>query len=397
MISSNCILTLESVIRRVPLAMAALCAVVAVVAFIVGFAKGYRRVGWGCLTCLLATGAFVFLNTVLIDEKIVLKVNGKGQLGQREITTLVVALVCIVAALVLYGVLSLLLRPSYKIVHKNPVRYKYGIAIEDDEEEEYDGAPPRSVKWRNAGKPSFGGRLFGGCICAVNALCTAAIVLSLLVLVVSATSLNESVLSAAMDVKATKVLLDFAQKYALDFLTISLIVLTSFRGYKKGLVGSLRSLLVSFGGIVLSVIAFVLPFMNSEALFFTPKLVARCTALLGGVPETVRAVAGKLLSGVLIWAVLMVVLAIVNFVLNRLTVVIIRVKPIRMLDGTVACLLYFVLGVVICVGIWCVLYALEYCGLIYVSRAFGDKSQLSKAFFRLANEIVKPIIEKFVV
>lgn len=388
---------LESVMRYVPMTAAGICAVAIVVAFVVGFKKGFRRVGWGCCACLIATGAFAVLNGILLKTGRVLNFSVKD-IDARTFTTCAVALVCVVATLVVYGLLALIFRPSYRIVNKNPVRIRYGIEVEQDEAEHMDGAPPRTVKWRNAGNPKLFGRFLGGLICAVNAFGICAVVLSLIVLVIDATSLgSSSVFSAAMGQKAVITLLSFAKKYALDFITVSAIVLTAFKGYKKGLVGSIRSLLIGFGGVVLSGLAFALPFMNGKFLIFTPKLVARCTALLGGVPEMFRAIAGKLLAGVLLCVCFLLLLTLANYVLYKVNVAIIRLKPVRMLDGTIACLLYVLLGVVIVVGVWGVLYALEYCGLLHISEVFSEQTSLSGTLFQFAEKWVKPLLEKITV
>ena len=397
MISSNLILALGDVIKRAPLVITIACAVVAAIAFLVGFTKGFRRVGWGCLTCLVATVVFILFNRILVKSKLVLNINMNGALDERALTTFLVATVSIVLTLVVYGLLSWLLRPSYKIVHRNPVSYKYGIEIEDDYSEYDDVAEPRFVEWKHAGRPTIVGRLIGGTICAINTLGILAIVVSVVLIVINATMLGSTELSAAMNVRATKIMLDFAQKYALDFITISAIVLMAFKGYKNGLVGSIRSLVVSYGGTILGILAFVLPFMNSGMLFFTPKLVQRCTSLLGGVPEMFRALAGKLLAGVLIFAFFMILLALVNYLLGRLSYVVIRLKPIRMLDGSIACFLYFLLGVIVCIGVWCLFYALDYCGLLHISEAFSEESSLAGSLFKLAETWVKPVIDKFVV
>lgn len=396
MISSNLILALGDVLKRVPLVVAIACAVVAAIAFLVGFTKGFRRVGWGCLTCLVATAVFIVCNMLLVKFKLVLNINMDGTLDERALTTFLVAVVSIMLTLGVYGLLSWLLRPSYKIVHRNPVSYKYGIEIEDDYSEYDDVAEPQFVEWKHAGRPTIVGRLIGGAICAINALGILGIVLSVIVIIVNATGLRSTVLSAAMDIRATKILLDFAQKYALDFITISAIVLIAFRGYKNGLVGSIRSLVVSYGGTILGILAFILPFVNSGVLFFTPKLVQRCTSLLGGVPEMFRALAGKLLAGVLIFCFFMILLALINLLLGKLSCVVIRLKPIRMLDGSIACFLYFLLGVMICIGVWCLLYALDYCGLLHISEAFSEDSSLAGSLFKLAETWVKPAIDKLV-
>ncbi len=397
MISSNLILALGDVIKRAPLVITIACAIVAAIAFLIGFAKGFRRVGWGCLTCLVATGVFILFNILLVKSKLVLNINMEGTLDERALTTFLVATVSIVLTLVAYGLLSWLLRPSYKIVHRNPVSYKYGIEIEDDYSEYDDVAEPRFVEWKHAGRPTIVGRLIGGTICAVNTLGVLAIVVSVILIVINATMLGSTELSAAMNVRATKIMLDFAQKYALDFITISAIVLIAFKGYKKGLVGSIRSLVISYGGTILGILAFILPFMNSGILFFTPKLVQRCTSLLGGVPEMFRALAGKLLAGILIFCFFMILLALINYLLGKLSYVVIHLKPVRMVDGAIACFLYFLLGIIVCIGVWCLLYALDYCGLLHISEAFSEESSLAGSLFKLAETWVKPAIDKLVV
>jgi hypothetical protein len=69
----------------------------------------------------------------------------------------------------------------------------------------------------------------------------------------------------------------------------------------------------------------------------------------------------------------------------------------RTFDGVLACFLYLLLGVLICVGIWCVLYALEYCGLADISKAFSEESSLAGSLMKLSEKLIKPILEKYLV
>ena len=74
MISSNLILVAKG-IKAVPLIVAIVCAAIAGIAFFIGFKKGFRRISWGCFTCLVATGGFALANGLLIKKKIVLNIN----------------------------------------------------------------------------------------------------------------------------------------------------------------------------------------------------------------------------------------------------------------------------------------------------------------------------------
>ena len=90
-------------------------AVVALIAFIVGAVKGFTRLGWGALIWAGSCALFYALETKCHDANPLLKIGAVAKLDpgvQSFVSTLSIALLSILAALAVFGVVALVFRPK---------------------------------------------------------------------------------------------------------------------------------------------------------------------------------------------------------------------------------------------------------------------------------------------
>lgn len=367
--------------------------VAVLMAFFMGFAKGFRKVSWTGITCALTFALFYTLNFLFGKANVklnasVVEVLGKFKLTADSALAFILAIFSCIATLLLYGLCSGFFRPRKKWVNKTRVE------IEDEELYGDGDGNAKKLIWINSKRPNFFGRLFGGVICAVNTAVILALTVSAFLFLINATSLVNTSWGNMLDIKIVKYALKYACRFTLDFLTLCIPFFMACLGYKHGLIGSIRSLMVSIGAVVALILSFYLPFSGLDIVEvrFIGKLVTRCTNLLGGVPETARGIAGKLLAGVMLFGFSSIVLVVINFVLAKSNKAIKGVAPMRVADGVVACVFYFIAGIIICVAVWCVLYVLEYCGLFKVSEVFGEDAVLANQLFNYAKILIQSIV-----
>ncbi|MBQ8295101.1 MAG: hypothetical protein IJX87_01560 [Clostridia bacterium] len=389
------LLTARDLFAYAPMVGVLIWLAVALVAFFVGFAHGFRRVSWTGLVCIVATGLFILLNRFI--GRYNLNVPTRGGLDKPTVTAMLVAFGVLVAVLIAYGVFTVWMRPSVKLKKKPPIERKYGHEYEDDEEIEQDGAPARRLEYRNCKEPTIFGRIVGGLICIANVTAVTVLIVSAMMFAVKGTLLVNTAVNAVFDHSLAQLAYRYVSRYALDFAMISLIIVIAQLGYKKGLLNSLYTLLVGVGSIVLGVLAFGLPFVASRLggkLYFTTKLVERCTALLGRLPEIIRPFAGKLLAGVGLFVLFMALVIIIKLILSKCSKAVASVGPIRAVDGACASVVYFIVGLLVCIAIWCVLYVFDYCGIFRISEILSEEATLSKGLFELCGKALKLVVGK---
>ncbi|MBO5412695.1 MAG: hypothetical protein J6A38_06445 [Clostridia bacterium] len=397
----NAILLSKNAVGMIPTIAVIVCSALIGIAFLVGFYKGLRKVSWGGFVWLFSGAGFFiaskYLKKFLLKAPIVrgLKENVKG-----VVATFLIALACVLAVLIVYGFFSLVLRPRSKWKKDKELEYDvYGFAYEPDYEDydDYnDEAHYNKVLVRKGyAKPSWFGRLTGGVASAVNVAMILAVVLSIALYVVGTTKLRNGSLGALYDAKIVRYAWKYAQIYTLDFLTIGIIICTALKGYQKGLIGSLRALIVVLGAIAIVVVCFALPFRMKSG--FIVNLSNRCAEIFNGfksLDPSVRRLIGKLLAGLLLCIGGLLALALVNFILGKVANAINGTAPTRMLDGMLACLLYLVIGAVICLAIWSALYVLDYCEILQIQKYFNEHTTLAEGTFEIAEEYIKPWIDK---
>lgn len=379
-----------------PTVVGAVCAAVLVIALIVGFVKGWRRVSWSGLVWLAAGAAFIFAEPQFTEAFSSL---------QAPYGTLLCAIACIVAALLLYGVCSLLFRPRYKWVKKNADRFTMDEnGVDYDEEiadyDDYEDYEDRKLLVQKGGRtPSLLGRLFGGVFCVLNTAAVLAAVLSVALLVLGSTSLGATTLAPLFENEIVIKINEYVKAYALDLLVMGIIVVTACKGYRAGLFYSIRSVVLGVGMLAAVGVSFWLPFskfVTADGGSFVYVTVTQCGTALAriGVPANIAPIAGQVLAGLLFCIVSTLLVQLLGWVLKKLAEAVDSVAFFRTLDGCVSCLLYMVIGVAICVALWAVLYALDYYGiLLSVSDLFTEESALSNGLYALCETYVKPVLD----
>lgn len=406
MIPLNSILAEQNPYAGLPMIVALICAAVLALAFVVGFAKGFRRVGWGGLAWLTTCILFVLADGMF---RAALMVPFQNMGFTPEIASfwaaIIVAIVCIVIVLVLHGVLSVFLRPKLLYINEadeddNDLA-EFGLEYEDDYldyDYDYRYAPEDKTVFRSGyTNPSVGNRIFGGIANAVKWGMILFIALSFAVFAVAATHLAEQPIGIIMSVPIVQTLYVFAARFALEFLSIGLVIVFGIKGYSKGLLASFRSLFVIGGGIAAAVLSFLLPFTQfSVSNGFIGNLVGRCVNLFGGAENMMGYFIGRIVAGCCLLAFFIILLVIINVVLKKCCNMI-QKGPIRVIDGAFACVIYLIIGVALAIGIWCILFTLDYCGIIYTTEIFATEASLARGLFQFAETMIKPFLSMFIV
>ena len=394
-----------------PMIVLAVAAAVLLIAFFIGFAKGFRRIGWGGLVWVGAATAYFLLEHFLGAENPLLPtVQGfiADEITARFVASLAFALGCILAALLLYGVFSLLFRPRIKRVERNGDRFSVdenGIEYDDERKDYDDYETYRSRKMvvrKNCGKPNIFGRLLGGLFGAVNAAAVLATIGISALFIICATPLKEGALAGLFENEIMTLVMDYVFGYGFDFLLIGLVVKFARGGYKKGFIESLRTLIVGVGRLVGIAVAFWLPFSQfalpaeEGGVQIVHDFTAKCidAATIMGLPETFAPIVGQLLAGLLLFVLVLLVFLLLNFILKTLAEGIEGVGFFRAIDGSLACVVYLVVGVAVCAIVGAAFYTVSAYGIFDVNTLLAGEG-LSKKLIDCCGAYVQPALDNF--
>lgn len=398
-------------LQQLPLFIGAFAAAVLLIAFFIGFAKGFRKVSWGGLVWVAASVGF-FLLEFFIGAQNPLQPLMAGFIADEAtaafLSSFAFAIACIVVALLLQGVCSLVFRPRVKLVDREGDRFttdENGIEYDDEETDYDDYEDYRSRKMlvrKGFRKPSLLGRLLGGLICAINAAAVLIAVFAIALFVVCATPLKDGLLAPMFTNEYMPLVQQYAFQYAFDFLMIGIILKTAKCGYQKGFIESLRALVVGVGRLVGIGFAFYLPFSNmvlpveEGGVEIVHWFVYRCidAATIMGLPETYAPLVGQILAGVLFFVIVLIVFALLNFILKTLAEGIEGVGFFRVIDGALACVVYIIIGAAICATIWAAFYVLGAYGIFDVSALLGETS-LVKKLLDACGVYIQPALDSF--
>ena len=396
MISLHSILAIADVMAKLPTTIFAICGVALVLAFIVGFVKGFRKVSWDGLIWTTAGVAFVGVCHFY-------KPQGDTATGSIVISVSV-ALACVAVVLAVYGFLAYLIRPKMRWIKDNvngdTSLAEYGLEFEPeylDYDGEHDYAPyGKRIYKTGYGAPSFFGRLLGGLTCAINLGVVLAMVLGVVVLAIGATSLSQMNIGLLLENAGMRIVLLLSEAYLLEFLLIGLVILVAKKGYENGFISSIRWLIVTIGGFAAVIVSFYLPFSayaNATSGFFSylNKLVVRCTGIFADV-GMLNGILGKITAGICILAAFAVLLVLMNVLLKNIEKGINGIGLTRRLDGCLACVMYMVIGVVICMAIAFVLTGLDILGIFRTSEIIGDEAYFARALYEFAKSIIGPFL-----
>ena len=399
MISLHSILAAGDIAKKLPTVYLILAGILVGIAFTIGFIKGFRKVGWNGLTWATAGLVFVIVSRLISPD---------GSVTKRFVFAMLIALACIAGVLALYGLLAYYLRPKIRWVKDNvngdTSLAEYGLEFEP-EYLDYDGEDD----WQPYGKrihrtgftpPNFAFRLLGGLACAINVGIILWTIASAVLLAINSTSLIHKNMGLILQVDSAKKFLEYAQIAFFEFMSIGIVILVAKKGYTNGWLNTIRMLIISVGSLGVVIGCIYLPFSGfasntSGMWYFLSKFVNRCVSLMKGKFPSIGVHLGKLLAGGCLSAVGIIVMIVLNIILKKCCRLVSKSAPTRIVDTILSCLLYMVIGAVVCVGVWFVLAAMDHCNIFNISDAMSyEGAHLSNGLYNFAKMLVEKLLQK---
>ncbi len=386
-------------------------AAVAILAFVIGYVRGFTRTGWGAFVWALTALGWLFFERKF--HKInPLASNGGGR-GLNDLFASVLSLsVFILVAFLLFGILAGFLRPKKKnydtVIHQYYQHSEEKFVGTYEETEKYDDEEQEAEDKKRGGKgfkkpfkvkkqkPRFINRLFGGLISLVNCAIVFVALAAVLLVVLPVFGVGvEDVYSVAILKKCRKLI----ETHALDLLFSAVIMGMAYGGWRAGLLRGLRGFLQSIGVFVAVVGGFTLPFLKLGFVvnmneFFADGIGHFVKA--GSFIEQFVPVLGQLASGLLLAIVFAITLALVCKLLQVLARNTRRSGPVRFIDGVLGVIVMIGLAVLLLVFIFFVLSMFEYFGVKLNLDAFAnDETCLSGEFILHVKELVTDLFDNF--
>ncbi len=394
MISLHSILAAGGLMESLPMIIFVVAGVLMALAFVMGFVKGFRKVKWDGLAWLVGGLAFVVVGYVF-------PIKGGTAAGSFWIS-LLVAVICAGGSFALFKVLAYFLRPKMRWI-KDDINgdtslAEFGLEFEPeylDYDGEHDYQPyGKRIYKTGYGEPCFFFRLLGGIACAINVGIVLWALFSAFLLVVDVSALKTMAIGGIFNNEiVANTLFPLAKNYCLDYLAIGVMMLMAKQGYGRGLINSLRSIVITIGGFAAVGLSFYLPFSAFAAEGFLAGLVARCAAIFANL-GALNVILGKLSAGIIILVIAVILLVVLNIVLKSICQTIENLGLTRELDSWLAAAVYLLIGAVICVGVWFVFASLDALGIFPFGAMIGDRGFFSQALYEYALSIVGPFFAK---
>ena len=126
------------------------------------------------------------------------------------------------------------------------------------------------------------------------------------------------------------------------------------------------------------------------------SFVYRCVdaATMMGLPETFAPIVGQILAGLLLFVLVLLVFALLNFILKKLAEGIEGVGFFRTIDSTLACLVYLLVGVAVCLLVWVAFYVVGSYGIFDVNTLLAEGS-LAKKLLDTCAVYIQPALDNF--
>ncbi len=361
-----------------------------VLAFVIGFVKGFRKVSWNGLAWFIAGAALCLCGTMF----------GAAQNSPTGsfVTATLIAIACIGCVLILYGLLTYFARPKMRWI-KDDVNpdlslAEYGLEFEPeylDYDGEHDYAPyGKRIYKTGYGTPSVFARLMGGLACVVNVGVVLWAALAAFMMIVNMMGLDNAILGEFLNDKNMLMILGLGQKFLLDFLMVAIIFFIAKKGYEKGLIDSIRSFVVSVGAFAAMWFSFSLAFTTPEGEGVIGQLVVNCMNVFAKY-DVIGGVLGKLLAGVCLLALFSLFLVLLNVLLSKFCQMIQHTKITRGIDRCIACVCYMCVGVVACLAVCLVFALLDTLG-VFASSSLFEGSYFAKAMFEFGKTLVEPLM-----
>ena len=366
-------------------------AVVLLCAFLYGFKMGAKQVGWKGLSGFVALLLYVLAATFLSKTVAMPTIGG---IDGAVAVNLLFALASIVIVLIVYGILTKLFRPAYVWVTKNPV-FRSGPYEYEDDSAEYDtGEVQRRLVWKNAGIPTIYGRFMGAIVCMLNVAAVLALILSVAVTALKASSFGQTEAVVAILEDATlKPVADYIAAYGMDFVLISIIFAVACAGYKYGFFKSMFLFFDSLGKFVAIGVAVAVPFLLGQSpaiasvINMVKEPILQMTAtnemLKNIITEQVATIVGQTAFAIVLFVVLLIVVKVLKEIFRSLAKTVKRNEQ-TLGNGILGCVLYILLGIAVCVGICALL------GFLLPTSTwdFLGENSLSKILIELTSSFI---------
>ncbi len=374
---------------------------VVLIALIIGFTKGFRRIGWGGFFWVIVAAAFILLNKFLQDDN-PLNSAFEDMAGVESVaflSTCSIAAVSVLGALLIYGIVSAIFRPKMKWVKDDSVEYdEYGFEYEaDDYTDDYDDSRVHGKRLKKSGYGKVGlfNRLIGALVCAVNAAAVMAVVLGVVGVILNGTGLGNGKVGELLVFPASKTIIPFFQKYLFDFLFVGIVFGVAYFGFNKGFAESFRIVFVKIGTVVVIVGSFALPFLEiSSEWGLYGRYVDKCLALFDGLKSPFDSVCGGVLAGLLMAIACGVILFILNIAMKKWADLVYDVKILKIPDGILACVIFTAVGIALGALALALAYVIDWADLVNVKAMF-ENSALVNGAFEFFDEHLLPILDKY--
>ncbi len=391
------ILSTANFAEQLPLYLVYAFGAILLIAFLVGFVKGVRKVAWGGFYWIAAGVGFVFANLYMQEMNPFTKMFKADAAALANVLwTFTLALGCILIALILYGLFSAILRPRM-VFEKAKYGYdgeEYDFDLEDDEEDDTPYAEETTMVIKGGGKPKFFGRLGGAFMCLVNTAAVLATLASIFIFVVDFSALRKGDMGAMFTTPIGEFALKYARTYAFDFFAIGFIFWVAYKGFHKGFFKFIYGLTSTFGVLVVVVLCFIIPFIKLGGTGIFGELRNSVAPLFAKFVDPFEDIFTKITTGALMAVVLSIAMIIVNFFLKKLSNGIKQIGFFRVIDGFLSLVLYLAIGVAVVALIWSVLYTLDYCDIFVVNDAVMEESVLAKSFMGWAKDFLTEFADK---
>ena len=310
------------------------------IGFAVGFNKGVRKVSASGFVWILAVIGFFTVRKFVPD-----------------LNDLIVAVACVIVALLLNAII-VGLSPKSKQKYsdlKNFKRYGSKAPHEEIVYDKYDHLVAGNYVMVDRGAvPGLIGRIFGGFSAIFN---VARVVLTIFVPVVFIVAQMDQFAASMTAIMNVELLGLNMMAAALDAVIMGILISMGCRGFKKGFIKIFYFLLVKLGWVFAIAIAVAVPFVTE----FAAPLVQKCTSLFDGVAIVgdFSQFIGKAVVALMMIVPASIVMAIVQWLVKKLTRAFRNIGFFRLFDNVIGCVAYTLLGVALVVVVF---YALNMAG-----------------------------------
>ena len=396
----------KSWMEYLPLGVAIACGLLLLAAFLIGYFKGFRRVSWFGLVWGGIGGSYFLLEKLLGEKNPVRSLLSRMSLdgsAVRFLSSFALLAGCILVVFIAFGICSIVFRPSIKRKFKEGSYLDREDGIEyDDYAEDYEDYNETQVVYIRKGyrKPSIFARIIGGFICAINVATILFAFGGVAFLGINSVPLLKSKFDIIYTNPKIIKLFPYLLHYVFDFVFIGIITLTIYKGYKKGTAEGARKLIINLSRLIAITLSFGLPFFQSTKVGGTEvilKLTDKSVQLLQGVisNELISKIGGRLLLGCVLCIISIIIIELINCILKKIVDFIWESKLLKTVDKIVSCFVFAIVGTLICIAVWAVLFLLQRYTSLSLSTMFSDHAKISHGLIESFKIYLQPYVDDF--